>query len=132
MSTQGIILIDIIGVGLILLTLNLVRTHRLYVGYAVMWALAVAGAMVLISIPPLMAFITVSVGATFPASAVTLLAFVFIFIVLIFLTVELSTISSRQVELAQSLALNELMRKEQHPDINSEKDRESSTIPAER
>jgi predicted metal-binding membrane protein len=130
MSTQGIILIDIIGLGLILLTLNLVRTHKLYVGYAVMWALAVAGAMVPISIPPLMSFITVSVGATFPASAVTLLAFVFIFIVLIFLTVELSTISSRQVELAQSLALNELMRKEQHPSINSETDRESSTIPA--
>ena len=129
MSTQGIILIDIIGVGLILLTLNLVRTHRLYVGYAVMWALAVAGAMVLISIPPLMAFITVSVGATFPASAVTLLAFVFIFIVLIFLTVELSTISSRQVELAQSLALNELMRKEQNPNSNAETGRESSTIP---
>jgi hypothetical protein len=120
MSTQGIILIDIIGFGLILLTLNLVRTHKLYVGYAVMWALAVAGAMVLISIPPLMAFITVSVGATFPASAVTLLAFVFIFIVLIFLTVELSTISSRQV--AQSLALNELMRKEQHSGINAAKD----------
>jgi hypothetical protein len=130
MSTQGIILIDIIGLGLILLTLNLVRTHKLYVGYAVMWALAVAGAMVLISIPPLMAFITVSVGATFPASAVTLLAFVFIFIVLIFLTVELSTISSRQVELAQSLALNELMRKEHHPNVNSEKDRESRTTPA--
>ena len=130
MSTQGIILIDIIGLGLILLTLNLVRTHKLYVGYAVMWALAVAGAMVLISIPPLMAFITVSVGATFPASAVTLLAFVFIFIVLIFLTVELSTISSRQVELAQSLALNELMRKEQHSSTNATKDRESSTIPA--
>jgi hypothetical protein len=125
MSTQGIILIDIIGFGLILLTLNLVRTHKLYVGYAVMWALAVAGAMVLISIPPLMAFITVSVGATFPASAVTLLAFVFIFIVLIFFSVELSVISSRQVELAQSLALNELMRKEQHSANNAAKDRKS-------
>ena len=130
MSTQGIVLIDIIGLGLIFLTLNLVRTHKLYVGYAVMWALAVAGAMVLISIPPLMSFITVSVGATFPASAVTLLAFVFIFIVLIFLTVELSTISSRQVELAQSFALNELMRKEQNPNTNAETGRESSTIPA--
>jgi len=124
MSTQGIVLIDIIGFGLILLTLNLVRTHKLYVGYAVMWALAVAGAMVLISIPRFMSFITVSVGATFPASAVTLLAFVFIFIVLIFLTVELSTISSRQVELAQSLALNELMTKEQQPGINAAEDRE--------
>jgi hypothetical protein len=131
MSTQGIILIDIIGFGLILLTLNLVRTHKLYVGYAVMWALAVAGAMVLISIPPLMAFITVSVGATFPASAVTLLAFVFIFIVLIFFSVELSVISSRQVELAQSLALNELMRKEQHSANNAAKDRKSSTKLAE-
>ena len=131
MSTQGIILIDIIGFGLIFLTLNLVRTHKLYVGYAVMWALAVAGAMVLISIPPLMSFITVSVGATFPASAVTLLAFVFIFIVLIFFSVELSAISSRQTELAQSLALNELLRKEQRLNMNAETHRELSTIAAE-
>jgi hypothetical protein len=131
MSTQGIILIDIIGLGLILLTLNLVRTHKLYVGYAVMWTLAVAGAMVLISIPPLMSFITVSVGATFPASAVTLLAFVFIFIVLIFFSVELSVISSRQTELAQALALNELLRKEQRLKINAETNRQPSTMAAE-
>jgi hypothetical protein len=131
MSTQGIILIDIIGLGLILLTLNLVRTHKLYVGYAVMWTLAVAGAMVLITIPPFMSFITVSVGATFPASAVTLLAFVFIFIVLIFFSVELSVISSRQTELAQALALNELLRKEQRLKINPETNRQPSTMAAE-
>jgi hypothetical protein len=129
MSTQGIILIDIMGLALIILTLNLVRTHKLYVGYAVMWALAVSGLMVLISVPPLMSFITVSVGAIFPASAVSLLAFVFIFIVLIFFSVELSALSSRQVELAQSLALNELLRKEQNTNTTAETGRESSTIP---
>jgi hypothetical protein len=78
-----------------------------------------------------MSFITVSVGATFPASAVTLLAFVFIFIVLIFFSVELSVISSRQTELAQALALNELLRKEQRLKINPETNRQPSTMAAE-
>ena len=132
MSTQGIVLIDIMGLGLILLTLNLVRTHRLYVGYAVMWALAVSGLMILVSVPSLLGLVTVLVGAIFPASAVSLLAFVFIFIVLIFFSVELSILSSRQVELAQSLALNELLRKEQRAELDDQKDPGSGTLSAGR
>ena len=78
MSTQGIILIDLIAIGLLFLTLNLFRIKRLYVGYAVVWSLAICGLMVLVSVPPLLAFATKVVGAIFPASAVSLLAFIFI------------------------------------------------------
>jgi hypothetical protein len=108
MSTQGIILIDLVGLGLIVLILNLVRTHALYAGYAAVWLLAVAALMIMISIPQLLAAVTVAVGAIYPASAVSLLAFVFIFVMLVFFSVQLTLLSTRQVKLIQALALREL------------------------
>jgi hypothetical protein len=107
MSTQGIILIDLVGLAIILLTANLVRIQKLYVGYGVLWTAAVVGLMTIVSVPGLLALVTKGVGAIFPASAVSLLAFVFIFVILIFFSVQLSLISSRQIELIQAIALKE-------------------------
>jgi Uncharacterized conserved protein (DUF2304) len=112
MSLQGVILIDILAIGLLLLTLNLIRLHKLYVGYGVLWTLALCILMFIVSVPPLLELVTKAVGALFPASAVSLLAFVFIFVVLIFFSVQLSIISARQVDLIQSLALKELLTEE--------------------
>ena len=112
MSTYGIFLIDLIGIGLILLILNLVRTKKLNVGYAVVWCLAIMGLIIIISIPPVLKFLPKAVGATFPASAISLLAFIFIFLVLIFFSVQLSLISNRQSALIQKLALEELLSEE--------------------
>jgi hypothetical protein len=113
MSIQGIVLIDLMALGLIFLILNLVRTKKLHVAYAVIWFLVVIGLMIIISVPPLLALLPKVVGAIFPASALSLLAFVFIFLVLIFFSVQLSAISARQVELAQALALKELLAQEE-------------------
>jgi hypothetical protein len=109
MSTQGIALIDLVGLGLVAVLLNLVRLKRLHVAHAALWLIAVTGLVILVSVPPLLASITVAVGATYPASAVSLLAFVFIFAVLIFFSVQLSTITDRQVKLAQAMALREAL-----------------------
>jgi hypothetical protein len=113
MSLQGIVLIDLLSVGLLLLILNLIRTKKLYVGYAVVWCLAVVSMMVIISIPPLLTLLPKVVGAIFPASALSLLAFIFIFLTLIFFSVQLSLIATRQVELIQAIALQELLAQEQ-------------------
>lgn len=112
MSIQGIVLIDGVGLLLLLLILNLIRTKKLHVGFAVVWFLAVTGLMIIISVPSLLALLPRVVGATFPASALSLVAFVFIFLVLIFFSVQLSLISARQVELAQAFALKELLAQE--------------------
>ena len=108
MSTHGIILIDIVAAACALLIINLVRTKRLYVGYGVMWLLPIGAMMLTISVPPLLRVDTRAVGALFPASALSLLAFVFIFSVLIYVTVKLSTLSARQTELIQQLAIRQL------------------------
>jgi hypothetical protein len=111
-SAQGIILIDLAGMGLILLILNLVRTKKLHVGYAAIWFLAVASMMIIISVPPLLYILPRLVGAIFPASALSLLAFVFIFLVLIFFSVQLSLVSARQVEIIQAIALRDIAMRE--------------------
>jgi hypothetical protein len=108
MSIQGILLIDLVGLGLIILILNLVRTHELHVGYAATWLVAVTALMVMISIPPLLAAVTVAVGAIYPASALSLLGFIFIFVMLVVFSMQLTLLSSRQVKLMQAFALREL------------------------
>jgi hypothetical protein len=112
MSLQGIILIDLLALGLILLILYLVRTGRLYPGYATLWIASNVALMILVSLPPLLALVTRALGAVFPASALTLLAFFFVFLVLILFSVKLTVLAQRQTELIQILALRELLEKE--------------------
>jgi hypothetical protein len=118
MTPQGVVVINFLGLVLIVLIINLVRTHKLYVGYALIWLLPTAGLMLTISFPPLLTFVTKAVGAIFPVSALSLLAFVFIFLMLIFISVQLSALSARQVELIQALALNELLAQEGRAESN--------------
>jgi len=103
MSLHGILLIDLLGLVFAGWILNLVRTRRLHLGYALLWLTAVAGAMVLVSAAPLMAFVTRAVGALFPASALALLAFAFIFFVLILFSVQMSALTRRQTELVKAI-----------------------------
>jgi len=113
MSVQGIVIINLLGLGLIMLVFNLVRIRKLYVGYGVIWLLSIIGLMVMISFPPLLSLLPQVVGAVYPASALSLFAFIFVFLVLIFISVQLSVLSTRQVELIQWLALSELLAQEQ-------------------
>jgi hypothetical protein len=113
MSLQGIIFIDLLSICFLLLTVNLVRTKRLNISYAVVWFLSIIGLMALVSIPSLLTILPTLIGAIYPASALSLLAFVLIFLTLIFFSVQLSTISSRQIELAQAIAIQELLKKEE-------------------
>lgn len=124
MSAQGIIFIDLMGIGLLILILNLVRTKKLHVGYAVIWFLAIISLMVIVSVPPLLDFLPRAVGAIFPASALSLLAFVFIILVLIFFSVQLSVLSTRQSRLIKSVALEELLSKQNAVDRRNRDDDE--------
>lgn len=108
MSVHGILLLDFVGVLLIVAVLHLVRTRQLTVAYGAVWTGALVLMIAVVSVPPLLQGVTRAVGATYPASALTLLAFVLAFAMLIFFSVQLSKISTRQIELAQEFALREL------------------------
>jgi hypothetical protein len=98
--------------------LHLVRTSRLHVGYAVLWFIPLIMLILTVSFPPLLSFVTHAVGAIFPVSALTMLAFMFMFLVLVFMSVKLTTLSNRQIELIQHLALKEAENKEARAAFN--------------
>jgi hypothetical protein len=108
MSIQGIVIIDVLGIALIAAIVQLVRTGRLYAGYAALWIFSVSCLIVLVSVPPLLALVTRALGAVFPVSALTLLAFCFMFLVLILFSVKLTVLAERHTQLIQALALREI------------------------
>ena len=108
MTLQGTIVIDLLGLTLMVLIGGALRRQTLYVGYAVIWMLSIAGLMILVSVPPILALATRAVGALFPVSALSLLAFAFIFLILIYLSVQLSILSTRVTDMARYVALREL------------------------
>jgi hypothetical protein len=112
MDLQGILTIDVFGLVLFAVIVHLVRIQKLHVGYGILWLATTTAVMLIVSIPPLLHGITRAVGALFPASALSLLAFWFIFAILIFFSVKLTEISSRQTRLLQALALKELDARE--------------------
>ena len=107
MSTQGIIIIDILAVGLIILIINLLRNKKLTTGYALIWLISVGTMLIILNIPPFLDFVTKVVGAVYPASALSLLAFVLIFMILIFFSVQISILSARQVDMIQEISFLE-------------------------
>ena len=107
MSTQGIIIIDILAVGLIILIINFLRNKKLTTGYALLWLISVGAMLIILNIPPFLEFVTKVVGAIYPASALSLLAFVLIFMILIFFSVQISILSVRQVDMIQEISFLE-------------------------
>jgi hypothetical protein len=104
-TLQGILVVNFIGLVLLLWVLNLVRHGRLYVGYGVIFAAAILGAEVLLSVPWLLTAVTHLIGAIFPASALTLLALCFIVLMLLYILTQITIVSNRLAKLVQELAI---------------------------
>ena len=105
MTTQGILVFDLMGIILLIWVLDLVRRGQLYVGYGVLFVVATLMTIVTLSFPGLLALVTRLVGAVFPASAFTLLALGFIILLLVYILTQLTIISNRLAQLVQELAI---------------------------
>jgi hypothetical protein len=107
MTIQGIIVLNLIGIGLLFWVLHLVRLGRLYVGYGVIFILTILMTIALLSVPGLLTIVTHMVGAVFPASALTLLALCFIVLLLVYVLTQVTIISNRLAVMAQELAIRQ-------------------------
>ncbi|MGH9871904.1 MAG: DUF2304 domain-containing protein [Pyrinomonadaceae bacterium] len=110
MTLQGILLINFIGLLLMLWVLNLVRHGRLYVGYGVIFIVAILGSLLLLSVPWLLTVMTHLIGAIFPVSALTLLALCFVVLMLLYILTQITIVSNRLSKLVQELAIEHAQR----------------------
>ena len=102
---RAVLVLDLMGLFFLIWILNLVRHGRLYVGYGVIFIVAILGTMVTLSVPQLLLGVTHLVGAIFPASALTLLALGFIVLMLLYVLSQLTLVSNRLAVLIQELAI---------------------------
>lgn len=107
MTVQGIVVLILIGLALLVWILDLIRRDRLYVGYGIVFILAILGAILILAIPSLLINVTHLVGAIFPASALTLLALCFIVFLLVYILSQVTIVSNRLAAVVQQLAIQQ-------------------------
>ena len=113
MTSQGVIVLDLIGIVLLVWILDLTRRDRLYVGYGTLFVVTVLTTIVVISVPPVLATVTRLVGALVPVSALTLLALGFIVLMLVYILTQLTVISDRLARVVQELAIQQAKENKQ-------------------
>lgn len=112
MTLQGVVVADLLIAALGVCVVYLLVRGKLYVGYAVIWLVVLFIAAVLVTVEPVQWLFTRIVGAVFPASALAMGAFVFIVLLLIYFTVQLTILGDRVTQLAQEIALDRLEREQ--------------------
>ena len=105
MSILSIIAIEVIGLCLIGWVINLTRHKKLYVGFSVVWFLAVVGVMTISAIPPLLDLVRTVLSKVFHVSEITCVFYVFLVVVLINLSKQVSILANRTTKIAQFIAL---------------------------
>src|SRR2546421_8826778 len=111
----------VVGTGLVFLTvLELVRRRRLLERYALLWLFSALALLALAAWRGLLSALAHAVGIYYPPSALFVIAFGFILVLLLHFSVAVSKLAEQNKVLAQRLALLE------------EKQREAASALAER
>lgn len=108
MNLRALIAINAIGVGVIVLSLVLLRRKRLHVGFAVLWSGAALLGMLFASFRFALEVVTFFIPTSVPFSAIVVAALTFVFAVLIYFSVKLSDVVRQVTEIAQHIGLHEL------------------------
>jgi hypothetical protein len=107
---------------LLLLVLELVRRRRLLERYALVW-MAVTGLLILLALwDGLLTSVASVIGISYPPSALFLIAFGFVILLLLHFSVAVSRLTDQSKVLAQQLALldERVRRQEERDALNSE------------
>ena len=98
----------VVGIGMLLLIIELVRRRRLREEYSWLWLLTGSVILVLTMWFDLLKWITHLIGAITPASTIFLFAFLFLILISLHFSVVISKLTDRNREIAQRYALLEV------------------------
>jgi hypothetical protein len=99
------ILAIISGVFLLILVLELVRRRRLREEYSWIWLLTAIGYLAIAAVPGLIERVTILIGSVRPTSVFTFAGLVFLFLIAIQFSVQISRLAEQNKDLAQQIAI---------------------------
>jgi hypothetical protein len=95
------------SLALLLVVLELVRRRRLLERYALLWMLSALALLALAAFQPLLIEIAELIGIEYPPSALFLIAFGFVLLLLLHFSVAVSRLADQSKVLAQRVAIME-------------------------
>jgi hypothetical protein len=95
------------SVALLLVVLELVRRRRLLERYALLWLVSAVALLALAAFQPLLITIAELIGVEYPPSALFLIAFGFVLLLLLHFSVAVSRLADQSKILAQRIAIME-------------------------
>lgn len=93
------------GVILVILVLELVRRRRLREEYSWIWLLTAIGYLLVALLPALADWVSTMIGAARPASAFAFLGLLFLFLICVQFSVQISRLVEQNKDLAQQVAI---------------------------
>jgi len=112
MPVRNKMLALLVGIGLLLLVIELVRRRKLREEYSWLW-LMTGSVIILLSLWfDLLKWVTALVGAIVPVSTIFLFAFLFLIFISLHFSVVISKLTDRNKDLAQKFALLEMELRE--------------------
>jgi hypothetical protein len=105
MTIEGVVVLDVTGVLLLVWILNLTRLGRLYVGYGVIFVVAILTTLVTLSVPGLLATVRGGLRILFPTSGLMIVAFCSVALMFVYILTQMTVLSNRLSTLVQELAL---------------------------
>jgi hypothetical protein len=102
----------LIGFGMVLLIIELVRRRKLREEYSWLWLMTVSVILLFSLCFDFLKWVTYLIGAITPSSTIFLFAFLFLILISLHFSVVISRLTDRNRELAQQFALLELEYRE--------------------
>lgn len=107
MTAQQKIFALIIGAGLFLVIIEMVRRRRLAEEYSFLWLLTGFGIIVLVLWYDLLEWVTHLIGAKTPTTTLFIFGFVFMILINLHYSVKITRLTTQVKDLAQKIAIHE-------------------------
>jgi hypothetical protein len=119
-------IVAVVAAGILLFgILELVRRRRLLERYALLWLFSAAALLALAAWKGLLEKVANAIGIFYPPSALFVIAFAFILLLLLHFSVAVSKLAEQSKVLAQRLALLEARSRELHEQLEAEPELQS-------
>lgn len=105
LSNRGQLILVAIGLLFILYLFSLLRKQKITESHGLLWLFVSIAMIVIVSIDKLLMGFTHILGAQYPSSALTMIGLLFIIVLLLFFTLQITNITYKFRQLVQELSL---------------------------
>ena len=106
LSNRGQLILVAIGILFVMYLFSLLRKSKISESHGLLWLVVALAMIIIVSIDDLLMSFTTILGAQYPSSALTMIGLLFIIVMLLFFTLQITSIAYKFRKLVQELSIH--------------------------